>query len=623
MSMTDEEKSLQADPAKGSEHGIILAMESERDERESGQTFVSMRVRAKIFSNEGRDLGNVEIPITRKSVLQDFWGWTLLPDGTVLELKKDQLKGQDIIDSKSEKLSSMKGSLPGIVPGCVIEYGFRLTQPEIYSWRRVDLQSSWPIRTLKHRWWPVKDYSKSSLLMSRTDKLPVDYTTKEDPGAVVVTGKDVPALVEEPFMPPIKEVRGAAIFYYRYGPDTVTEYWNNTATLYSKVADDFAKGLIYSDYLDKMNIPDHADLPTKLKAVHRWLSVNIKHSSYRTLEETQASEDVKDPKFNPKSVLQSGRAVGRELDYLYYGFAKALHAEPYMVLTTDRTDHFFNPNLLSESQFDYSLVAVHLPGEPADKFTFVDTGSGVAYGELPWWISGSRGFMADPKGAKVVVLKAPESGKNISETKAKISFNVEEGTASIHWSRTDSGQAGRSERLKLRGESPEERRKTLEELCGSYGSFEVSRAESPGLEDLNQGLRLECEGTLTDTNFTSDLGRYAFRFDGAWEENVPELTSPTRVHPVIFSFPHVDKSVIDVDVPAGFAAGDPPPSTQLDSPYGHYLLAVSATPTGYHVERTFSIDTVGVTAAEYEPLRKFLSEVHQADRAPIEFRKAP
>jgi uncharacterized protein DUF3857 len=619
--MTEEEKSLQPDPSKGSEHGIILATESERDEREAGHTLVSLRFRAKIFSNEGRDLGNVEIPISKASVLQNFWGWTLLPDGTVLELKKEQLKEQMIVDSRTEKIRAMKGSLQGIAPGCVIEYGFQLTQPEVFSWRRVELQSSWPIRTMKHRWFPSKNALKASLLMSRTDRLPIEYKNEGD-GSVLVTGKDIPALIEEPYMPPIKEVRGAAIFYYRFGPDTVSQYWNDLATAYSKTAEDFAKGLVYNDYLEKMNIPPGADLPAKLKAVHRWLSVNIKHAEFLTLEETKASEDVKNPKFSAKAVLQSGRAVGRQLDYLYYGFAKLLRAEPYLVLTTDRTDHFYNPNLLSESQFDYSLVAVHLPGEPADKFTFVDTGSGVSYGELPWWVSGSRGFMADAKGAKVIVLRAPDPGQNASETKTKVSFNLEEGSASVRWSRADSGQAGRSNHMELRGQSPEERVKTIEGLCGSQGSFEVTRAEAPGLEDLYQGLHLECEGLLTDTNFTSDLGRYSFRFDGAWEEGVPELTSATRVHPIIFSFPHVDKNVIDIDAPAGFVVANPPPSTKLDSPYGHYALSISATPSGCHVERTFSIDTVGVAATEYEPLRKFLTEVHQADRMPVEFRKA-
>src|SRR5262245_10755350 len=225
-SMTDEEKALQADPSKGSEHGIILATESERDEREPGSAHVSLRVRAKIFSNEGRDLGNVEIPISKKSTLQNFWGWTLLPDGTVLELKKEQLQEQLIVDSRSQKIRAMKGSLQGIVPGCVIEYGFQLIQPEVYSWRRVELQGTWPIRTMKHRWFPAKNSLKASLLMSRTEHLPISYTT-EDQGDVLVTGKDIPALVEEPFMPPIKEVRGAAVFYYRYGPDTVSGYWND------------------------------------------------------------------------------------------------------------------------------------------------------------------------------------------------------------------------------------------------------------------------------------------------------------------------------------------------------------------------------------------------------------
>src|SRR6185369_9522211 len=176
----------------------------------------------------------------------------------------------------------------GIVPGCVIEYGFQLTQPEVYSWRRVELQGTWPIRTMKHRWFPAKNSLKASLLMSRTEHLPISYTT-EDQGDVLVTGKDIPALVEEPFMPPIKEVRGAAVFYYRYGPDTVSGYWNDLASMYSNIAEDFAKGLVYKDYLERMNLPPNGDLNARLKAMHRWLSVNIKHASFRSIEETEAS----------------------------------------------------------------------------------------------------------------------------------------------------------------------------------------------------------------------------------------------------------------------------------------------------------------------------------------------
>jgi hypothetical protein len=618
--MTAEEKSLAPDPSKGSEHGVILAIESERDERESGLSQVSYRLRAKIFSNNGRDLGDVQIPITKKSLLRGFWGWTLLPDGTVLDLKKEDLREQVIVDSTFGKVSAMKGSLPGIVPGCVIEYGFQLTQPEVYMSRRVELQSAWPILTLKHRWFPRVSFFTPSYLLSRAERLPIQFA-KNTTESILITGHDVPAVVEEPFMPPIKEVRAATTFYYRYGPDSMTEYWKSVALGYSTIADSFAKSLVLKDHLVRMNVPSDGDLSAKLKAVHRWLSTHVKHASFRTAEEEEASKDDKNPS-KAKAVLESGRAVGRQLDYLFYGFAKLLGADAHIVLTTDRTDHFFNPQLLSEDQFNYTLVAVHLPGDPADRFTFVDTGSGVAYGELPWWISGSRGFMADAKVPKVVVLHAPDPLKNASETKTAISFNLEDGTASVRWSRSDAGQAGRSDRISLRGDSPEDRRKRLEELCGAFGSFEVTRAEAPGLEDLNRGLHLQCEGTLTDTNFTAQTTRYSFQFDGSWEEQVPELTASTRVHPVIFSFPRIDQNVIEIAAPAGFTTVAPPAVTQLDSPFGHYGLSVTATPAGYRVERVFSLSTIGVTAAEYDPLRRFLSDVRQADRTPVEFRKA-
>jgi hypothetical protein len=229
--------------------------------------------------------------------------------------------------------------------------------------------------------------------------------------------------------------------------------------------------------------------------------------------------------------------------------------------------------------------------------------------------------MADPKGGKIVLIHASNSVKNYSETKTSISFNPDDGSAAIKWNRTDSGQAGLSERLKLRGDSPESRRKDLEEMCGSYGAFEVTRAEAPGLEDLNHGLSLECEGTLTDANFTKQWDRYTFHVNGVWEEAVPELTSTTRVHPVVFDFPRMDQNVVDVEAPPGFETTQPPAVAPLESPYGHYALFISATPSSYHIERVFSLAALAIPVNEYEPLRRFLSQVRQADNTAVEFRK--
>jgi len=87
--ISPEEKAMIADPARGSEHGIILVDEAIRDESTGTETNLFRHVRAKIFSNEGRRLGDIEIEKDRdRGLLKKWWGFTLLPDGTVLETSR-------------------------------------------------------------------------------------------------------------------------------------------------------------------------------------------------------------------------------------------------------------------------------------------------------------------------------------------------------------------------------------------------------------------------------------------------------------------------------------------------------------------------------------------------------
>src|SRR5262249_50048719 len=132
-----------------------------------------------------------------------------------------------------------------------------------------------------------------------------------------------------------------------------------------------------------------------------------------------------------KDVLDSGIGSDWELDYLFFGIARALGAEANMILTTDRTRHFFDPALLSMRQFDVALLAVRSPGTSDDEATFVDLGSGLPYGEVPWWVTGSPAFLAAPKEHRTPILRALEIRKTVSDTQVKIAFNLEDGTQSV------------------------------------------------------------------------------------------------------------------------------------------------------------------------------------------------
>ncbi|MDX1390160.1 MAG: DUF3857 domain-containing protein, partial [Acidobacteriota bacterium] len=135
--MSDEEKLLEADPAQGIEHAVILVEETTRIENAGPVMRIVFHLRAKILSNEGRALADIEIPFPRKGAkLREFWGRTILPDGTVHELKKTDLDRQVLVKAGRSGIEIAKAALPGVVPGCVIDFGYVLTMNGYYPYDR-------------------------------------------------------------------------------------------------------------------------------------------------------------------------------------------------------------------------------------------------------------------------------------------------------------------------------------------------------------------------------------------------------------------------------------------------------------------------------------------------------
>ncbi len=622
--MSPEEKAMAADPARGSQHGIILVDESVRDESSGTETNLFRHVRAKIFSNEGRRLGDIEINHDREhGLLKKWWGYTLSPDGTVQESKQGDLKEQELAKSRSGRLAVLRASLPGIVPGCVIDYGYVIQERGFYSTFRVDIQEESPVKVFRYRWAPYTGVS-ASFGLSHAEGLAIAMT--RDQRSVLVTGKDLPAVLDEPQMPPDAESHASAVFYYRDSGSKPADFWDLEAKRLVRRAATFAKEKPINQAIASMKFPAGADLMAKLKVAYDWASAKIRNTTLQTAEEAEAVR--KDDKEKPEQwktaqdILTAGEGRGRDLDFLFFGLARALGAEAYPVLATDRTDHFFNPNYLSIEQFDWTLMAVKAKGDPDDKLVFVDLGSGLPFGEIPWWLAGSTAFLASPEGHRLVFIPPSDPRKNISETHVKISFNLDDGTARFSSVTDGKCQQGLSARWNLRNLNPEERGKELEKYCGASGDMEISKATAPNLQDLTAGYHLECEGSLTSANFHRNLGRYSFGFLGPWVEETPRFTAPSRSQNVVFSYPRIDSLKLDVQAPPGFVAAGVKAPPVVESPYGRHALQITATPEGYHVERLYALAAVVVPAKDYDALRQFFEDVARADATSLEFKRA-
>ncbi|MBI3447440.1 MAG: DUF3857 domain-containing protein [Acidobacteria bacterium] len=629
--MSAEEKAIVPDPSSGAEHAVVLAVEIEQDDAISVLAKTSYHLRAKILSPAGRALANVEIPLlTQEGSIKTWWGRTILPDGTVLSLPDSELHEEPLVRKGAGKESRVvKAVLKGVVPGAVIDYGYVLRDVNAVGLHLVPLQAPWPIRRLRYRWIPqnalVSDRPRIAAC-TLTHAEGADVKAVQEKKWFVVTARDLPAFEREPLAPSDDELRITAIFHYTFYARDPVDFWDAVAIEWSRVATLFCKpDRAVAAALERVPFPEGASLETKLRAAYDWLARRVRNDSLGSVEEMEGlsrrSVD-RDLLEGVAGVFDRGAAAPWQIDLAFMGMARALGAEASFVLASDRREHTWNPSLLALDPFDEAVVAVHAPADPPDKFSLVDPGSGLPYGSIPFWISGGKALVTSSKGGRVIAAPASAPATNLSRTTGTIAIDAETGSARVRWSREGSGQKGLVDRRALRRLTPGERSKRLDDLCGASGDFDVSRADSPGLDDPAAPFRLECEGESARAGPASGDASISARLSGAWMEEVPELSAPVRRYPVVLPFPGIDRTVLDVASPAGFAPGPPPEPLRVTGAWGSYSLSIAKTAAGYHVERSLQLDQTVIPVASYDAFRRFLEEVRLADRTTLVFQRA-
>lgn len=597
--ITDEERAIVADPASGIEHAVILVDETQQNDAYGAASELQRHLRAKILSNEARELADVQILLAPDEKLTGWWGFVVQPGGQVLHLEERELVEQSIVRVGRYEFRSLAAPLPGVVPGSVIDYGYTSKGEYIHAWRSVRLQRQWPVRRLAYRWKPSGGYL-SAYRVYRHEGLDVELTRGRD--AVLLVARDLPGVVEEPQMPPDYETRASMTLYYMRGGEGFKEFWKEHAARIDRRSR-HEPGDMASKALAAVAESEETTIGEKLRAAYDWIGRHVARpgsdvGTMETLRQLDASVAMhfSDP-----------------LDDLFLEVARALGAEAHLVLAPDRRERLWDPDLKTLEQLPVSLVAVREPGAPDDAAIIVDPSSGLPFGQVPWWSSGVRALLATKDDARPILVPPPEPADSTTRTEVGIDLDVERGELTADWESIAAGQAGLTMAQQLGGRSEDERRS----FCAEGPDSRTFRADfDVGLSMLT---RLRCGVEIETAPAGSNVGRYAVGWTGPWIASLPDLPVGERVHPVLFSFPQVEFSDIELRAPEGFVPETPPEGRTVDGRFGKYKVQFSRTEDGYRIERALGQLVVVVPPSEYEALRAFFDDVRQADATQLTF----
>ncbi|HXI03787.1 MAG TPA: DUF3857 domain-containing protein [Candidatus Saccharimonadales bacterium] len=621
----------------GGPGAVILAEETEvvdgvtvvagRSPAPGGLT--TYHLRARILTNEGRGLADIQIPLdSEETRLNRWWGFTIRPDGTVLRIEKGDLREQTVVkvEDKTE-LRVMTALLPGVEPGTVIDYGYAVAGRPLHGLQRIKVQRRWPVRSLVYRWRPLLFLGAIGLtgICSISNPAGLDLNLDQEERGFVLRGTEIPPVVVEPWMPLGEDPGAVLTLYYTRLASSSGYFWNGIAKQQAELERRTLTPGRVRKAMEEMGLDPRAKGAQVVRGAYDWITANMENTGLRTaedLEEIASGKRENESGRRIPAIVKSRKGTAEELDLLLLGIAHAAGVEARLVLTSDRRKNAWDPGLLAFGQFDESLVALRMPGEPAAQYTLADPGSGLAFGEIPWWISGGEGLMVEGEKAKIIRLGGVGASSNVSETRVTMRIAAEpEEPASVSWTRTGKGQWGLAEGRALVRSRPDDRKDRLIDMCRSGSTAEVVEADASGLERTAAGWSLLCRAESGEAVRESRPGEMDVSFEGPWIEPVPNLAAAPRVHPIEFPFAETVLGTIEIVPPPGFQPGPAPPPVEVDGPIGAYRLLIEARDGKWILHRSLRLAYTELPADRAPGLRKFFGAVRTGDRTLLTFRR--
>ncbi|MCA1594259.1 MAG: DUF3857 domain-containing protein [Acidobacteria bacterium] len=606
------------------------------DEGGSPRTVLDHYIRIKVFTERGREaqskvdifapkFGNREIKI------MDVAGRTIKPDGSIVELKKEDVYERTVIKTSGLKVKAKSFALPGVEPGSIIEYRWREVRGNSFSnYDRLEFSRDIPVQRVKYYIKPSSNpYLAAARIGMRVQFFRVEGAPfqKEKDGFYSVTETNMPAYHEEPNSPPEYSARPWMLVYYSEDKKlSAQEFWKN----YGKETYEKSKsGMKASDDVKRKAAEIIGDATTpeqKLERLFEFCRTQIKNvyddANGMTAEQRAKAKDNK----TPSDTLKRGLGTGYDIDMLFAALASAAGFESRVARLADRSDTFFDPDFPD----DYFIGAYDIAVRVGEEWRFFDPASTyVPYGMLRWQEEGQSALLSDPK--EPVFVKTPMSGPEKSLEKRTGKFKLdEEGTleGDVHIEYT--GHLAASMKETYDDDSTAEREEALKNKFKSrMGGVEITDIRIENVTDpvkpfaYNFHIRVPAYAQRTGKRLF--LQPAFFQHGGS-----AFFTTSDRKNAIYFYYPWSEEDRVEVALPEGFSldnAESPAPfaSDKLSRYEPHLLITKDGHTLIY--TRKFFFDPrnnggfVIFPTTTYPQLKAFFDLLHKQDNHTVSLKQ--
>lgn len=611
------------------------------DEREliyqTGLTVYRVKYITKIFTNEGvAKYADAEFPPTEQGgwLLEELSGRTILPDGSAIQLKRDNIREKPLKVGK-RKVWTRTAAFAGVVPGAIVEYAYELNTAFGSVMPVVTWEFQKPIPVLSARF-KVKP-GTMQVGWARTGIDRPDFTKTDGVGVFEFRAENVPPISVEPSAPSEEALRTRFYFYIGDLQDTWIKALAGRAA--GKAGGFLEGGAGPATRLKDLVSP--ADPPmTKVDKIYRFIQKEIGTDEERTGQSGEAA--LKEAK-NAAEVLSRGFGSELERTMLFLALVKEAGLTPSLLLIESRRRGILNHLAPDETQFDSFAAAVKMN----DEWTFYDPATRhCPFGMLSLDKAAEQDnailIMPDKSAGREAVRKVQQvliktnegapfrvvripfypASKNVLLRQAGLKLGSD-GVIEGEVTEQGSGLVDLVLRQALEERAPADRPGLLrEKVAATIPDAEVTNPSFEDLESFEKPVTIKYRLRVSEA--VSSVGDRLIvtpSLFGAWLPN--RFSATTRRTPVYFPLRQSTQDRIQLELPEGYAIDTLPPASRIQE--GPLALTIAFTEDEGRIEilRLLVIDAAAWPAADYSRLRAFFEKVQEADRQVVVLKKEP
>jgi hypothetical protein len=618
LPVTPEELKMTSIPQQPGAPAVVLYHEEIYNDPLHSQAFYT---RVKILTDAGKKYADIQIPYSRdyQGEVRSVHGRTIQPDGSISDFEGKPID-RVLEKGNGHKWNVKSFAVPNAQVGSIVEY--RYVRDYSDQWF---IAPQWELQGELFR---IKEYfsfipTHHDLIMKHdavgrgvawswrvppNSPAPVENRLT---GKIDLTLTNMPAFIEEPYMPPANLFRYNVHFFYNTNRGKAAEFWKEEGKYWNKEVQHFIgkQGPAFAEAMKSTVVA--TDTPEqKARKIYAYVQglQNLDYAPKRSEEEMKAL-GLKEAR-GVEDVVRQKMGDSEDLARLYLAMARAANLDVRMMRVTSREDSYFDVNYLDFDQLDHEIVLLRL----GTNEVHLDPGVRFCPFGILYWKDADASGLVQKEGSKETELSTVQSDEYKDawlrrDADFKLTENGElEGTLKV----TFKGQRALILRIDNWKTDADGKKKALEDEVKGWlpVNAEIELTNTPDWEsdqDLVAIFKVTTPGA-------SGAGHRALLPLDIFQHGRPSrLPHAEREFPVNFDFPWRTTDHITITLPLGFQIENVPAPVKQGLEYALYQVVLVNKTTAIECVRDLAVAGTVFPTPNYPELKSFFDKVKAGD----------